>query len=293
MIKILIIGGTGTLGKELVRFLYDNEDVELHIFSRDENKQKALLKVYPNLICHVGDICDRDDLNRIVHYKFTYVYHCAALKHVEICEEHVTKTVKINYNGTKNVYWGLCRIPTTKMIFFTTDKAVAPLNVYGMSKALAEKFLLEQNKVTNNIYIFRWGNILGSTGSVIPIFIDQLLNKKPITITDKGMTRFWLSIHDAVDFVQTTLASKPSGLYWTKHIKCASLIAIIEEIATILDVSDFDLKEIGLRAGEKIHEAMEDTQYGPSVTSCGYTAFSKTELNDILYPIVKELIEND
>jgi UDP-N-acetylglucosamine 4,6-dehydratase len=291
MIKVLITGGTGTLGKALVCSLYDNEDMEIHIFSRDENKQKALLREYPKLICHIGDICDRDDLNRISHNKYTYIYHCAALKHVEVCEDNVVKTVKVNYSGTKNVYWCLGKHPTTKFCFFTTDKAVAPINAYGMAKGLAEKFLIEQNKVSNNIYIFRWGNILGSTGSVIPIFVDQLLNKKPITITDKGMTRFWLSIDEAVEFVLQTIATKPTGVYWPRYIRCASLVKIVEEIAKILDVQDYTFKDIGLRPGEKIHEAMNDTPYGPDVVSDSYSSFTDIDINRLLYPIVKRLVK--
>ena len=289
MIKILITGGTGTLGKALISDLYQNPSLEIHIFSRDENKQKALKLIYPNLKCHIGDVCDRDDLNRLKHHNFVYVYHCAAMKHVEICEAHTVKCIKINYDGTKNVYWSLGKNPNTKFCFFTTDKAVAPINTYGLSKALSEKFLLEMNEVNNNCYIFRWGNILGSTGSVIPIFVRQILNEVPITITDFEMTRFWLKIEDAVAFVIATLAAKTPGMHWPRSIKSAPLLSVVREISNILGIKEFNVETMGLRPGEKIHEAMVDSKFGPIVTSKTYQIFEPTDLNKALTPIVRKL----
>ena len=289
MIKILITGGTGTLGKALISDLYQNPSLEIHIFSRDENKQKALKLIYPNLKCHIGDVCDRDDLNRLKHHNFVYVYHCAAMKHVEICEAHTVKCIKINYDGTKNVYWSLGKNPNTKFCFFTTDKAVAPINTYGLSKALSEKFLLEMNEVNNNCYIFRWGNILGSTGSVIPIFVRQILNEVPITITDFEMTRFWLKIEDAVAFVIATLAAKTPGMHWPRSIKSAPLLSVVREISNILGIKEFNVETMGLRPGEKIHEAMVDSKFGPIVTSKTYQIFEPTDLNKALTQIVRKL----
>ena len=290
MKKVLIIGGTGTLGKALVKTLTTQfETLQIHIFSRDENKQKALKKDYPNLICHTGDICDRDDLIRIAQHKYSYVYHCAAMKHVEVCENHVNKAHKINFSGTKNVYWILGKYPSVKFIFFSTDKAVAPINVYGYTKAISEKYLLEMNAVYNNVYIFRWGNILGSTGSVIHLIMDNLLKGKPVPITDVNMTRFWLQIEEAVDFVMHTIASKPPGSYWPIYIRSSSLLSLVKEVASILRIIDYEIEDIGIRPGEKIHEAMIADKNGVSVESSDYNVFTPHDLNQILYPLVNKL----
>ena len=148
------------------------------------------------------------------------------------------------------------------------------------------------NEVTNNIYIFRWGNILGSTGSVLSLFIDQLKNKKPITVTDKNMTRFWLTIEDAVEFVDATISSHITGLFWPKFMKCSLLMDLIEETANILDIAECQIVEVGLRPGEKIHETIDNDIYGNNISSCNYNSFSRSELNEVLYPIVKRIISN-
>jgi len=290
MVKILITGGTGTLGKALISKLY-NDDVEIHIFSRDENKQKALKAEYPKLVCHIGDVCDRDDLNRINYNKFSYVYHCAAMKHVEICEANVAKCVKTNYAGTRNVYWALGKSIGVKFCFFTTDKAVAPVNAYGHSKALAEKFLEEMNVIYNNAYIFRWGNILGSTGSVLPIFVKQLLSGKPITVTHTKMTRFWLPIDYASDFVLATVSGYKPGIHWPSSIRSSSLVLLIQEMASILEIKNYEIKEIGLRPGEKIHEAMLDGPEGPIITSDDYSVYNAYDLNRLIRPIVLNIAD--
>jgi len=276
MRHILITGGTGTLGKALIERLY--EDNFIHVLSRDENKQKALKREYPQVMCHVGDVCDREDLHRISHWTFTHVFHCAASKHIEICEENVSKCVKVNYEGTKNVYHVLGRF-CEKFVFFTTDKAVAPINAYGYSKALAEKYL--QEPANKNVWIFRWGNILGSTGSVLSLFVNAIKKDKPVYVTSKDMTRFWLTINSATKYVLDTIKQKKPGSYWPPFIKSATLPELIKAIESIIGNKAI-VKTMGLRAGEKIHEAMEVNEYGVQVSSETCKRFEKDELKALI-----------
>ena len=161
--KHLIIGGTGTLGKAIVNHLitdWKQDQRNIYIYSRDETKQAKLRQKYPKINFQIGDICDKDDLIRASRIQASHVYHCAASKHVDLCETHINKCVKINYLGTKHVY-DLLGKNCNKFWFFTTDKAVAPINAYGYSKALAEKYLQTEG---TNLVICRWGNIITCPG---------------------------------------------------------------------------------------------------------------------------------
>jgi len=295
MKDILITGGTGTLGTALVEKLYDSGH-KLHVFSRDENKQKALLSKFPDIKCHIGDICNDNDLARLSKYhKFDEIYHCAASKHIELCEENVHKCIETNYVGAKKVYDCLGFNKSCKFIFFTTDKAVAPINAYGYSKAIAEKYFEEMNILKKNIWMFRWGNILGSNGSVLKIFKDNILAGKPLNITNVNMTRFWITIESAVSFVMDTMShasNNPPQLYFPPFIRSASVVQLASSVARCVTRDPlFDLKFnlVGCRPGEKIHEAMVADSEGVKLSSINCGIFTDSELDALVHPIVRSL----
>jgi len=264
--NILIIGGTGSLGQKLIEHYYDKKN-RIVIFSRDELKQANLKKKYPYLECIIGDIRDSEAVSSAFsrELKYDIVFHCAALKHVDLGEENVSQFVKTNYSGTKILFDYASSYGSEKFVFFTTDKAVFPINAYGMSKALSEKYL-QQIKCWERmpIYIFRWGNILGSRGSCLDYFKDCLLNKKPVEITDIECTRFWLLLDDAIDFVTNVVSSDDVIAYadvYIPEMKSASILDLLKSIHMVLknkghDILPFDdcYIETGLRLGEKVHE---------------------------------------
>lgn len=278
---VLITGGTGTLGRSIIKRIYGQE--EIHVLSRDENKQKRLVSKYPDIVCHPGDICNYDDLARLnSRYDYRIIFHCAASKHIEICEENVKKCVETNYLGVVSVFETLSMGNSSKFIFFTTDKAVKPVNAYGYSKALAEKYLEEQMAHFEDIYIFRWGNILGSTGSVVPLFVDQLKRTSQVDITSYEMTRFWLTIKSAVKYVLDVIENEESGTYCPPFMKSAAVIDLARAVAEELGMDEYSTEEIGIRPGEKIHE---DISYVLNSKEC--EKFTIDELRSMIEPIVR------
>lgn len=266
--NILIIGGTGSLGQKLIEHYY-NEKNRIVIFSRDELKQANLKKKYPYLECIIGDIRDSESVSSAFsrELKYDIVFHTAALKHVDLGEENVSQFVKTNYSGTKIVFDYASSYGSEKFVFFTTDKAVFPINAYGMSKALSEKYLQQTRFLEKMpIYIFRWGNILGSRGSCLDYFKECLINKKPVRITDLECTRFWLLLDDAIDFVTTVVSTEDVLSYndvYIPDMKSSSISDLLKSIHMVLknkghDLLDFNkcYVETGLRPGEKVHESI-------------------------------------
>ena len=279
-----IVGGTGTLGSALVKRLYGTH--EIHVLSRDECKQKKLKDMYPSINTHIVDIKDRESLNRMVRgispIEFSTVYHCAALKHVDVGEMEVEEFVKTNYHGLINSYDILGR-KANKFVFFTTDKAVFPINAYGMSKALSEKYLLSQSMV--NIEIYRWGNIIGSRGSIIEKILHDVIKNKITTITNLKMTRYWYKIDDAIDFVLRPKISSDlkDGIYIPQDMRSASNRDLIECIERFLGLQIKYLLLGKLRAGEKMHENID------SYTTSEMQEFESWELEKYLHPEIKRI----
>ena len=206
---LLITGGTGSFGSALLeKFSIENTPIkEIRIFSRDEKKQDDLRKKYKNfkskLKFIIGDVRDISSINQATD-GVDFIFHAAALKQVPSCEFYPMEAIKTNIIGTNNVLTSAISNNVKKVIVLSTDKAVYPINSMGMSKALMEKIaisksLLNQNKT--EVCVTRYGNVMGSRGSVIPLMIEQIKNKKPITITDKSMTRFLMTLDDAMDLV--------------------------------------------------------------------------------------------
>jgi UDP-glucose 4-epimerase len=195
--KILITGGTGSFGNAILKFFLKSNVNEIRIFSRDEKKQDDLRKKYNNkkIKFYIGDVRDyKSVLNSVKNCHF--IFHAAALKQVPSCEFHPMEAVKTNILGTENVLDAAIDCGVNRVIVLSTDKAVYPINAMGISKAMMEKVALQKSRLTKKtiINITRYGNVMASRGSVIPLFIKQILEKKPITITDPNMTRFMMSL---------------------------------------------------------------------------------------------------
>ncbi len=261
---LLITGGTGSFGSALLeKFSIENTPIkEIRIFSRDEKKQDDLRKKYKNfkskLKFIIGDVRDISSINQATD-GVDFIFHAAALKQVPSCEFYPMEAIKTNIIGTNNVLTSAISNNVKKVIVLSTDKAVYPINSMGMSKALMEKIaisksLLNQNKT--EVCVTRYGNVMGSRGSVIPLMIEQIKNKKPITITDKSMTRFLMTLDDAMDLVFFAFKNGKNGQTFIKKTNSSLIIDVAEALKNIFRVKKHPIKIIGIRHGEKIHETL-------------------------------------
>jgi UDP-N-acetylglucosamine 4,6-dehydratase/5-epimerase len=256
---ILIIGATGTLGQELISQLGNKR---IRAFSRCELKQKQLKEKFPHVQCYLGDIRDKDALNRAMKGVET-VFHVAALKHIDVLEENPEESVKTNILGTINVCDIAEKNGVKRVVFSSTDKAVSPINVYGMSKGISEKIMLDRGHV-----VYRWGNITGSRGSAIHYFVNAIKNDLPVNLTHPDMSRFWIRIEDAVKFVLETYENTTASIL-IPPMKAAPVIDVINAIGNVLGKVP-NIRITDLRRGEKIHESIleglsskDSSQYTP------------------------------
>ena len=257
--RILIIGGTGALGKTLISTYNDFSDIM--VFSRDEHKQVNLQKQYPNLTYQIGDVKDKDSILKAINsYKPEIVINTAALKHVPVCEVNPIESVQVNISGHQNLLDAVSvsnhKIET--LVFISTDIACKPINVYGMCKAISEKIYMNFAKTTDiKTVIVRYGNVLESTGSVIPYFKSLLDNKADyLPITDVKMTRFLLSLQQAINLIQWAYDNPNShGKIAIPKVKSMKITDIAKALIDFYEC-EVELKEIGIRDGEKLHEEM-------------------------------------
>ena len=257
--KILIRGGTGALGKTLVKRYYDSN--EIIVLSRDEHKHYYLQKEYPNVHSIIGDVKDKSSIkNCLLRFKPDIVVNAAALKHVPICEDDPFESVKTNIIGHQNIIESVNEFGKIEtLIFVSTDKACNPINVYGMCKAISEKLYIEYAKQQNDIKVVlvRYGNVLESTGSVIPFFKSLLENDcdyLPITHTE--MTRFLLTLEQATDLIDWAYDYYGShGKIAIPKIKALKVTDVARCLLTHYQKS-VPFKDIGIRRGEKLHEEM-------------------------------------
>jgi FlaA1/EpsC-like NDP-sugar epimerase len=283
---VVITGATGTLGSKLLAYHSAQNDI-IFALSRCDHKIAMWKRSFPNVNWCLGDI--RNDLQTVLPSYANIVYHCAALKHVDSGEIYPNQYHDVNYQGTLNVFH---HIKCDKFVYFSTDKAVLPINFYGMAKALAEKHLLSVKRVTGkNIQIFRWGNIIGSQGSVIHTFINAIKNGDKVKITHPDMTRFWLRIEDAIDFVvgMEDQTAQINDVLIHPLIKAARVIDVVDAIATIMD-RKYETEIVGVRPGEKIHEHLK-SDHDSCLSSDKAEHYSKDELLDLLKPIVMRSME--
>jgi UDP-N-acetylglucosamine 4,6-dehydratase len=256
--SVLITGGTGSLGKSLVEHLLRKTKVRrIAIFSRDELKQQHLrihLKDDPRLRWFLGDVRDLERLKRGLH-GVDYVIHAAALKQVDTGEYNPMEFVKTNVLGSQNVIDASIDAGVKRIVALSTDKASSPINLYGATKLTADKLFVAANNYSvaygTTFSVVRYGNVMGSRGSVIPFFQDIAAQGKPLPITDLRMTRFWISIESAVKFVIDSLEMMTGGELYVPKIPSMKIIDLAQAVAP-----EAKLVEIGMRPGEKLHEEM-------------------------------------
>jgi UDP-glucose 4-epimerase len=256
---LLITGGTGSFGNAVLqRFLATDHFKEIRIFSRDEKKQddmRNLLK-NPKLKFVIGDVRDYDSVEPATR-GVDYVFHAAALKQVPSCEFFPMQAVKTNVEGTQNVIRAAGFNGVKKVICLSTDKAAYPINAMGISKAMMEKVVIAESRNLENttVCLTRYGNVMASRGSVIPLFINQIKNRLPLTITDPNMTRFLMSLHDAVDLVLFAFENGNQGDLFVNKAPAATIGDLAKAIKELAKV-DNDINIIGTRHGEKLYETL-------------------------------------
>jgi len=258
--KILLIsGGTGSFGGAVLKRFLTTNIKEIRIFSRDELKQDDMRKFYNNdkLKFYIGDVRDKNSIDDAMR-GVDYVFHAAALKQVPSCEFYPMQAVKTNVIGTENLLNSAIAAGVKKVIALSTDKAVYPINAMGISKAMMERVIVAKGRNVKDTMIActRYGNVMASRGSVIPLFIDQVRNGKPITITDPNMTRFMMSLDDAVDLVLFAFENGQSGDIFVQKAPAATVELLAHTMKNILGVPDHEVKTIGSRHGEKLYETL-------------------------------------
>ncbi len=268
--KILITGGTGSFGQAFVRRMLDDDlDCTIRVYSRDELKQYEMARAFgqdPRLRFFVGDVRDRDRLERAMH-SIDLVVHAAALKHVPICEFNPAEAVKTNIQGSQNVIDAAIDAGVTRTISLSTDKAVNPVNLYGATKLCAEKLFVHGNVYAGardiRFSCVRYGNVMGSRGSVIPLFRRQA-ESGVLTLTDRRMTRFWLSLEQAVDLVLNAVGQMKGGEIFVPKIPSMRIVDLARAIAPAAEI-----EEVGRRPGEKLHEILLTAEESLNAKDCG------------------------
>jgi UDP-glucose 4-epimerase len=255
---LLITGGTGSFGNAVLRRFLNTDIGEIRVFSRDEKKQDDMRNVYlnPKLKFHIGDVRNYDSV-RAAMEGVDYVFQAAALKQVPSCEFFPGEAVRTNVLGTENVVNAAVDAGIKNVICLSTDKAVYPINAMGMSKALMEKTALAKTRSAKNtkICVTRYGNVMCSRGSVIPLFIKQIREKKPLTVTDPNMTRFMMSLPDAVELVLFAFTHGNAGDTFIQKAPAATIRLLAETLCEIFDYPP-NIREIGTRHGEKLYESL-------------------------------------
>jgi UDP-glucose 4-epimerase len=257
---LLITGGTGSFGNAVLRRFLSTGIAEIRIFSRDEKKQDDMRQFYrdPKIKFHIGDVRNRQSIDNAMS-GVDYVFHAAALKQVPSCEFFPTEAVRTNVLGCENVLDSALFHKVRKVIVLSTDKAVYPINAMGMSKALSEKVMVAKSRQLNGTGIVfcgtRYGNVMASRGSVIPLFVSQIRNKQPITITDPNMTRFMMTLEDAVELVLYAFEHGANGDIFVQKSP-ASTIADLAQALVEMYHADVPVRVIGTRHGEKLYETL-------------------------------------
>lgn len=284
----VVLGATGTLGNELCTQLLKRQSTQsILCFSRDELKQKEMAARFknPKLRFRIGDIRDPDALSRALRTPgIQTVFHVAAMKHIEICEANPEESIKTNLISTLNVAEAAISHRIPQVVFSSTDKAVDPVNVYGMCKGLSERVLLHKNSEQSGtkFSVFRWGNVLGSRGSILKLFKSSLENGRDIEITDMEMTRFWILIKDAVSFMLDNYECALANSVMIPTIKAASVYRLADSLSRVLGYPSCPKKVIGLRPGEKIHEVLMSQHFADGFSSDQFDQLSNKDLDDMV-----------
>lgn len=256
---LLITGGTGSFGNAVLRRFLTTDIGEIRIFSRDELKQDQMRKLYNNnkLKFYIGDVRDTNSVDDAMS-GVDFVFHAAALKQVPSCEFYPMQAVQTNVIGTENVLNSAINAGVKKVICLSTDKAVYPINAMGVSKAMMERVIVAKGRRLNETMVActRYGNVMASRGSVIPLFIDQIKNNKPITITDPEMTRFMMSLDQAVDLVLFAFENGNSGDIFVQKAPASTIELLAKTLTKLMKKPNHKINIIGTRHGEKLYETL-------------------------------------
>ena len=261
--SLLITGGTGSFGNAVLRRFLSSDLREIRIFSRDEKKQDDMRKRYNNskLKFYIGDVRDSRSVATAMR-GVDYVFHAAALKQVPSCEFHPMEAVRTNVLGTENVLEAAITVGVKRVVCLSTDKAVYPINAMGISKAMMEKVMvaasrnLEVEGMGTVICGTRYGNVMASRGSVIPLFVEQVLAGQPITITDPAMTRFMMTLDDAVELVLYAFEHGHNGDIFVQKAPAATVAVLTQALLELMQRPNHEVRNIGTRHGEKLFEAL-------------------------------------
>src|SRR6056297_597671 len=257
---LLITGGTGSFGNAVMKRFLDTDIKEIRIFSRDEKKQDDMRKLYKNdkLKFYIGDVRDLASVKNAMH-GVDYVFHAAALKQVPSCEFFPMEAVNTNVRGTDNVLTGAIDSGVKKAICLSTDKAAYPINAMGISKAMMEKVFVAKAKTVDSertlICGTRYGNVMASRGSVIPLFIDQIKNGQPLTVTDPNMTRFLMSLEEAVELVVFAFENAEAGDIMVQKAPASTIGDLAQAVKELFNAEN-EIRIIGTRHGEKLYETL-------------------------------------
>lgn len=256
---LLITGGTGSFGNAVLNRFLESDIQEIRVFSRDEKKQDDMRKRYnnPKLKFYIGDVRDYQSVLNAVR-GVDYIYHAAALKQVPSCEFHPIEAVKTNVLGTENVLEAAISTSVKRVVCLSTDKAVYPINAMGISKAMMEKIIVAKSRSSTSTVICatRYGNVMASRGSVIPLFVNQIRAGHPITITDPNMTRFMMTLDDAVELVLYAFQHGSPGDIFVQKAPAATVETLAYALTNFLGVPHHPIDIIGTRHGEKLFESL-------------------------------------
>jgi UDP-N-acetylglucosamine 4,6-dehydratase len=257
---LMITGGTGSFGNTLLKRLLSTGAREIRIFSRDEKKQEEMRIALNNdkVTFYIGDVRNYDSIHQAMK-GVNYVFHAAALKQVPSCEFYPLEAVRTNILGAENVMSAAIACAVKHVVLLSTDKAVYPINAMGLSKALMEKFMVAKARMQNEgetvLSATRYGNVMGSRGSVIPLFVAQLKEGKPLTVTDPNMTRFLMSLDDSVDLVLHAFEHGAQGDIFVQKAPAATLLNLVQALKEVFN-KDNPIHIIGTRHGEKLYESL-------------------------------------
>ena len=257
---VLITGGTGSFGNAVLKKYLNLEVKEIRIFSRDEKKQDDQRKFYKDerIKFYLGDVRDKESINDAM-VGVDFVFHAAALKQVPSCEFHPLEAVRTNVLGTANVIDCAFAHKVSKIVCLSTDKAVYPINAMGTSKAMMEKVVVAKSRnapKNTSLCLTRYGNVMSSRGSVIPLWLSQIEQQIPITVTDKEMTRFMMTLEDAVDLVEYAFLNGENGDIFVQQSPAATMGTLLESILDLKECKNYPIHDIGIRHGEKVFEVL-------------------------------------
>lgn len=280
--KVFISGITGSLGREVTRQLLE-QGHSITGYSRCDHKQKDF-PYRKEVALYLGDVRDRDRLFEATR-GMDLAFHFAAFKHVDSAEIQPEECIETNIRGTNNILFCQRMNKIKRVVFTSTDKAVDPVNVYGSTKLIGERLVMRN---ANNV-VTLYGNIIASTGSVIPLFVRSLKNEKKVYITDNAMTRFFMRIQDAANFVIEKALGEPGGKY-VPDMRSCTIEALADCVATIMGIKGYGIVNVGMRPGEKLHEQLSSQFDDTIIRSDTAIQFTKKELIELIRPSVEALL---